>query len=171
MANLDKFVMDKLRIPSGSLSQSDIESIRRVRSANKSKIQHEVLVAFASVEARDLVLSHAKNLAEWTGKQGDKPLAGVRLEIPDRLRGDFKTLEQYGHALKTKHKDGLKRHIKLDDISKCLYMDTFVPKLKEWIRVDVDMAKKDNEARQKKKNLMTEERISQLSTASGTEDV
>ena len=110
-------------------------------------------------------MSHAKNLAEWTGKEGDKPLAGIRLELPDRLLADFKSLEQYGHALRAKHKAGLKRHIKMDDARLCLYMDVFVPRIKEWTRVDVEMARSDNAARIKRSSKLDEKKRELLSTA------
>ena len=80
------------------------------------------MVSFNSVDARDLVQSYARNLSAWVGEDG-KPQAGIRMQIPERLRGDFKILERYGHAMKNKHKDGFKRHIKIDDTKLCLYMD------------------------------------------------
>ena len=72
----------------------------------------------------------------------------MRIEIAERLY--FKYLEKYGHALKAKHKAGFKRHIKLDDSNLCLYMDAFLPKVKEWMRIDVELAREDNARRTKK---------------------
>ena len=51
------------------------------------------------------------------------------------------------HNLKNKHGLGFKRHTKLDDSKLCLYMDAFIPKLGEWIRIDVDQAKEDSDKR------------------------
>ena len=61
--SLDEFVLKKLRVPAGVLNETDIKYIRRVRTTKRSKIQEEALVAFNSVDARDLIQSHAKNLA------------------------------------------------------------------------------------------------------------
>ena len=53
--------------------------------------------------------------------------------------------------MKSKHKDGFKRHIKMDDSSMCLYIDAFIPRVKEWVRIDVEIAREDNAKRQKKR--------------------
>ena len=164
---LDAFVLDKLKIPSGVLNQKDINYIRRVRTTRNSKIKDELLVSFSSIEARDLVLSYARNLSEWVDGKG-APTAGLRLEIPEKLMGDFKSLEQYGHAMRGKHGNGLKRHIKMDDSIKGLYIDLYLPKQKEWVRVDLDIANRDNKSRrtQKSKKIPT----SQLFTSESAEE-
>ena len=92
----------------------------------------------------------------------------MRIEIPEKLMGDFKCLEQYGHAMKTKHKAGFKRHIKMDDADTCLYMDAFIPKVKDWVRIDLDVARADNEKRMKKK--ATSVRIDLLCTVDSEEE-
>ena len=97
-----------------------------------------------------------------------KPLAGIRMEIPERLRGDHKALEVYGHHMKTKHGDGFKRHTKLDDEKMCLYMDAYIPRMKSWVRIDVDQAKSDNEKRRKKQVKIMDSNA--LSTVSDEED-
>ena len=154
-ASLDTFVSDKLRIPTGELTNDDINFVRRTRTTKRSRVQDEVLVSFNSTAARDLVQSHAKNLAEWVG-EGGKPLAGIRMEIPERLMSDFKALEQYGHAMKEKHGKNMKRHTKLDDASLCVYLDIYLPRQETWVRVDVDLARKDNQKRQEKKSKKTD---------------
>ena len=144
---LDTFVTDKLRLPSGVLSTRDIDYIRRVKSSKRSKISDELLVAFTSVEARDLVQSYARNLAEWTDPVTKKPTAGIRMEIPERLLGDFKALEQYGHAMKEKHGRHFKRHIKTDDSEMNLYLDVYLPAKEKWVRVDMEYVRDDNKKR------------------------
>ena len=150
MVALDDFVINKLKVPTGVLNKNDISFIRKVKTARKSKVRDELLVSFSSIEARDLVLSYARNLGNWIDEKG-APLAGLRLEIPEKMIGDFKTLEQYGHALKEKHGAGFKRHIKMDDMTQELYLDVYLPRSEKWVRVDLDLAKKDNEARKNKK--------------------
>ena len=150
MDALDKFVTNKLKILSGKLNSGDIGLMRRVASSRRAKTQDEVVVSFTSVSARDLVLSYARNLQEYVDDQR-RPLAGIRLEIPERLLSDFKSLEQYGHAMKSKHKEKFKRHIKMDDTLMCLYMDVYIPKTDEWIRVDTEHARADNKERAEKK--------------------
>ena len=90
------------------------------------------------------------------------------MEIPERLLGDFKTLERYGHAMKKKHKSNFKRHIKMDDSGLCLYMDAYIPKAGDWVRIDMDIAKADNAKRQKKISQLTEKKL--LCTAESDSD-
>ena len=164
--SLDKFFSEKLKIPTGDLSNDDINFIRRTRATKRSKIQDEVLVSFTSTAARDLVQSHAKNISSWIGEDG-KPLAGVRMEVPERLMSDFKSLEQYGHAMREKYGREFKRHTKMDDAGLCVYLDVYLPGPKVWMRVDVDLARKDNQQRLAKKSNTSNSHL--LSTASGDE--
>ena len=83
----------------------------------------------------------------------------MRMEIPEKLLGDFKCLERYGHALKEKHKEGFKRHIKMDDANMCLYMDAFIPRVKEWVKVDMDLAREDGARRAKKRSEIAEKKL------------
>ena len=145
--SLEQFVAEKLKIPTGDLCNSDINYVRRTKSGRKSKVKDEVVVSFTSTAARDLVQSHARNLAEYVGEDG-KPLAGIRMEVPERLMADFKALEQYGHAMREKHGKLFKRHIKLDDATLGIYLDVFIPRTKSWVRVDVGLARADNLKRQ-----------------------
>ena len=115
-------------------------------------------MSFTTVAARDLVQSYARNLADQVDPN-NKPLAGLRMEIPERLLGDFKGLEQYGHAMHTKHGKEFKRHIKMDDSLKQLYMDVYLPRPKAWARVDMSLVKKDNANRLAKKASITEEKM------------
>ena len=157
-------------MPSGLLNKDDVQFVRKVRTARNSKIQDELLVSFTTIEARDLVMSYARNLGNWVGENG-APLAGMRLEIPEKLMGEFRALEQYGHAMKGKHGNGFKRHIKMDDMMKCLYIDLYLPKQKEWISVDMDLVLRDNEGRRnkKKKNIPTSQLMTCESTAENGE--
>ena len=75
----------------------------------------------------------------------------MKLEIPEKLIGDFKTFEQYGHSMREKHGSEFKRHTKLDDTRLCLYMDLYLPKAKEWVRVEADHAREDNGTRMKRR--------------------
>ena len=119
--------------------------------------------------ARDLVQSYARNLGEWVDKE-NKPLAGLRMEIPERLMGDFKTLEMYGHNMKQKHGKQFKRHIKTDDTTLGLYMDAYIPKLKKWTRLDIDTAKEDNNGRREKERKLSDKGLFSTCGDDGSED-
>ena len=84
--SLDLFFTEKLKIPTGTLSPTDIGFVRRVKSAKRAKIKDEAMVSFNSVNARDTVQSYARNLSEWVSDK-NVPLAGIRMEIPEKLMG------------------------------------------------------------------------------------
>ena len=168
LAGLDDFVINKLKIPTGVMNKDDVTYVRRVKSSRRSKIKDELLVCFATVEARDLVQSYARNLGEWIDPNG-QPLAGMRMQIPERLLGDQKTFEQYGHNMWKKHGKQFKRHIKLDDSSLTLYMDAFIPKIKKWIRIEIDVAREDNSKRKARMETVTDKNL--LSTCVEEDEV
>ena len=116
-----------------------------------------------------MVQSYAHNLGDWVSRDG-KPEAGLRMEIPDRMRGDFKQLEQYGHAMREKHGEGLKRHIKMDDAGMFLYIDLYIPKMKQWTRVDMALVKKDNTKRAAKKAVKIDANLLMTADTDGEEE-
>ena len=77
-------------------------------------------VVFSSARERDLVQSYAANLANHDGR------AGIRMELPEHLRGLFKLFEAHGAELRKRY-PGLKRAIKYDDASQSLCMDVKMP--------------------------------------------
>ena len=91
-----------------------------------------------------MVVSYAPNLREWREKDGSsRESTGLRLEIPDHLVAVFKTLEKYGHFLRNKHKDGLRRHICFDDINMSLVMDFALPGEVVWNRAEYENAREE----------------------------
>ena len=139
------FFFDKLSIPHTNLPQESVESIVRVLPGRKKrKIEEEVIVKFISVQVRDMVVSYAPNLRAWRERDGSgRAAAGLRLEIPDHLMSVFKTLERYGHYLKDRYKEGLRRHIRYDDYGRTLVMDYAMPGSDKWERVDFDNAREE----------------------------
>ena len=110
----------------------------------KRKIESEVIVRFTSVQVRDMVVSYAPNLRAWREQDGSgRAAAGLRLEIPDHLMAVFKTLEKYGHYLKDKYKDGLRRHIRYDDYNMTLVIDYALPGEDKWARTDFETAREE----------------------------
>ena len=71
--------------------------------------------------------------------------------------------------MRNKHGPGFKRHIKTDDSSLSLYLDVYVPKTKEWMRVDMDLVLADNKGRREKKAKISSKKL--LTTCdSGSEE-
>ena len=105
-----------LKIPAHIADGLDIEETKRVIQPRRSKISKEVLVRFSSSQSRDVAQSYAANLADFTGT------AGLRLDVPDYLRGLFRKFESHGAALRSKY-GAVKRSIRFDDENRSLFMD------------------------------------------------
>ena len=115
----------------------------------KRKIESEVVVRFRTVQTRDMVVSYAPNLRAWRDQDGSSANAtGLRLEIPDHLMGTFKVLERYGHHLKARHGEGLRRHIRFDDYNSTLVMDYALPNKDTWERTDFENAREEMRGQQ-----------------------
>ena len=95
-----------LEVPGQVTKALNIVQIEKVEQARRSRVQNKVKVVFATSRERDLVQSYAANLA----KQGGR--AGIRMEVPEHLRGLFKLFEAHGASLRKKF-PGLRRSIKI----------------------------------------------------------
>ena len=67
--------------------------------------------------------------------------AGMRLEVPDHLQKDFRSLMNLAYDLKEKNPD-LKRNIKFDEEDCGLFMDIQMKKDGPWRRIKPKQAKK-----------------------------
>ena len=122
------FLIENLLIPEEVAKGLRILDMTRVQPQRRSQIEGEVVVLFKTADERDVVQSYTSNLATA------KSPAGLRMEIPDHLRGLFKQFEKHAGALKQKHKD-LKRSIKFDDSNQSLAMDVKLSGATGWHRV------------------------------------
>ena len=86
LANARKFFSSKLAIPAEVVKGLEVESISRVAQARRSRIRGEVVVVFVNPDSRDIAQSYASNLAAHKGE------AGLRMELPNHLRGFLSTL-------------------------------------------------------------------------------
>ena len=123
-----KFLETVLEIPLSIVKSLNIERVDKVQQARRSRIQDEVRVVFATSKERDLVQSYAVNLSKANGN------AGIRMELPEHLRGLFKLFEAHGASLRQRF-PGLKRSIKYDDVSQSLCMDVRMPDKDKWHRI------------------------------------
>ena len=128
------FLKSILKIPDAVIEGLQIEKIERISQTRRSTIKDEVLVRFANSQQRDVIQSYASNLAAVQGK------AGIRIEVPDHLRGLFRQYET--HAANLKNKFGsLKRAIRFDNAEQSLYMDVKLDNT-DWHRVSAEDMKK-----------------------------
>lgn len=121
--------MKCLDIPLDKAAALDFEAIERLPQSRRSKWPHEVMIRFRTAREKDLVQSNAANLPSSGGK------AGMRMSVPHHLLGLFKMFEVHGGRLKQEHGQGLKRAIKLDDLTMSIIMVVKFPNDQEWLRL------------------------------------
>jgi hypothetical protein len=136
-----EYFLNNLKIPEETVSQLCFVEVKRMPPMRRGIVKDEIHCEFTTVEQRDLVNSYAPNLASMS-TQG-----GIRLDVPDHLRGQFKILQDHFVALRTQHGEGVKKSIKLCDATRGVYMDVKLPSGTKWHRVDVAVAR---EARRKR---------------------
>ena len=71
----------------------------------------------------------------------------MRLELPDYLQKDFKSLMNLAYDLKSKHHD-LKKNIKFDKTDLGLFMDVQIKPGDHWRRIKPEQAKKMSRSRE-----------------------
>ena len=96
---------------------------------------------FFTAEDRDLVYAHAKNLAKHQGK------AGIRLEIPQHLRPEFKLLENHGNNIRNMYGPNVKRSIRFDDAECSLVLNMKLSADDPWVSVSVEQARETKKIR------------------------
>ena len=74
--SLQQFLLKKLRIPPEGISQDQIEDIKRCRLARNDRQKMECIVAFKTVDIRDFVASHSRNLADYVDQENN-PTASI----------------------------------------------------------------------------------------------
>lgn len=158
------FFFNVLLIPKSNLNQTSVESIRRIgagKRRNPSKIHDEVLVTFCDCTTRDMIFSYASNLARYKDNH-DRP--GIRLDIPDQLKGTFSDLERYGAGLRKKLGPELKRNIKFEDGNKSMYIDVLFPGDTTWTKIPHTLAKEQLDEQDARTTVSARERLSSINS-------
>ena len=124
------FLKKSLCIPETVVDGLTLERVEKLSQTRRSKVQDGVLVTFETAQQRDVVQSYASNLAPIQGR------AGLRLDIPDFLRGLFRLFESHAAALKAEY-GSLKRAIRFDDAEQSLFMDVKLEDT-DWHRISAD---------------------------------
>ena len=125
--NTRGFLRDTLKMPESMVESLRFEKIQPASQARRSKIQGEVILQLRTSQERDSIQSYASNLAAVQGQ------AGIRLDIPDFLRGIFRQFEMHAADLKAQY-GSVKRAIRFDDVEQSLYMDVKLDST-DWHRI------------------------------------
>ena len=123
-ASLKRFLEDALEIE--DTHSLGIESIVRARNSPTGIVYNEVIIKFDSTENRDFVSTLGSKLADLVDENG-RPENGLRIQIPEHLRQIFRSLDNYGHLLKCRYGEDLRKYIKFDDTHRPLFLSTSTP--------------------------------------------
>ena len=156
-SGVDYFIHDLLKLSGADISEEDVEAVTRVQGV-QATVPDEVLVKFASMRVRDLVIGRSAELSSSIGADG-KPTAGIRLEVPPSLMDTFRILSRFGRRLRARHGDGTKRHVKFDDHERTLFCNIKLPGDEAWTKVTAEMAKRDLEDSLRHENNTIQRRI------------
>ena len=148
------FFKDNLALEN-QIAESMIESIDRVEIPSGPGVRLEALVVFKDSANRDTVMGAASKLSGFIDSN-NKPAAGIRMEVPARLRPVFRTLFRYGQTLRQRHGPGTRRHVKFDDTLRSLYLNAKLPGDEQWTRVSFDVARRGIRARQVREDVDVE---------------
>ena len=136
MSHLRDFLKNALLIPEDEIDNLGIEAAERTRTRSliNSDIHMEVRVTMADPDSRDYVASKGRLLATYVNSEG-RPTAGIRMEVPEFLASDFKTLEQYGRRMRRMHGTATRKYIKYDDGNWGLIMELKLPESENWLNI------------------------------------
>ena len=130
-----KFFQKYMAVPVTLLNTINIDTIRKaIEQPARSKIRDEMIVTFAEREERDTIKSYARELAKANGQ------AGLRLDLPDYLKGHHKILEEHAYAMIELYGKEVKRNIKFDDRADDLMMDIKLPMSNKWHNITMRQA-------------------------------
>ena len=158
--NTENFIKHKLGL--SAINERDIKSISRPGVPSGIAALDEVIVVFVNVADRDSVVGASAKLAGNIDARG-RPTAGIRLEVPRKLRASFSTLFRFGQQLRKRHGEGTRRHVKFDDGTQALYLNVKLPGEDGWNRVSIEVAKRGLRARQ----LLDDEELERRLDAAG----
>lgn len=161
-----EFFFKTLEVPESYLSEDSVESVRQIfpaKTRTKGRITDEVRMLFKDVKTRDMVYSYAINLANKRDR------AGMRLEVPGHLLGQFKTLERYGRQLKQEHGQNIKWHIKYDDPELSMFLNV---KLGDegWNKITFDTAREETRRLDTGASITFRERLTSSQSGTSTGD-
>ena len=144
--NVEVFCSEALLL-SGNLG---IVKVERARSSPRGRAFLEVIVEFEDPFARDRVFACGPQLAGFRDDEG-RPTCGLRLQIPQHLMGQFRTLESFAFVHRSRHKGEVRKHIKFDDANACLYIQIKHRKDDDWMTFSYEHAKMEQEKNNTKK--------------------
>ena len=133
MTGLKNFLKERLVLKDEFIKEDMGEVVIKRSIKQRPKNKHEVCLIFDSKQARDLVKAQGHHLTNHREE------AGMRLQIPDHLQKNFRTLMSVAYDLKKTNRN-LRCNIKFDEDTLGLYMDIQKDNGEPWKRIHLDLA-------------------------------
>ena len=131
---LDSFLRGALLMTTSEIEALGIDSITRTRTQPGMRVHNEVRVSFHHYGERDLLARKGNLLATYVDEDS-KPLEGIRMDIPDYLGADFRTLQNYGIKMRSIHGQDTRKYIKFDEPALGIFLELRLPGDTNWIKI------------------------------------
>ena len=132
-AVIRRFFVEKMKVPDEVADSVSLDTMRKAaHQPARSKVRNEYIITFAEREERDAIKS--RELAAFRGE------AGLRLEVPEHLKGHLKILEEHAYAMIDLYGREVKRNIKFDDRCDDLMIDIKLPHSPKWHNITMKQA-------------------------------
>ena len=150
------FIQVKLSLT--TIGEDRIESISRPEIPSGRAVVDEATVTFKEIGVRYSAVGASSKLSQFVDTNG-RPTAGIRMEVPRKLRTAFTSLFRFGQQLRGRHGEGTRKHVKFNDATKSLYLKIKLPGDEEWSRVSLELARRGIRARQQLTDSKLERRL------------
>ena len=138
--NLEDFLKNCLLQTSSEVELLGIERVTRVRNQPSQRIHNEVRVTMNRQWAREHIASKGRMLADYVDSE-NRPTAGIRMDIPDFLATDFRTLDRYGVRMRNTHGKLTKKYVKYDESNLSLILELRLPGDSAWMKITPSLAR------------------------------
>ena len=138
--HLKAFLTTSLQVSCGDITCLGIKWVERTRIPPRSKIRDEIRITFSNQALRDEFARKGRLLADCVDETGAST-AGFRMDIPDFLATDFKTLNDYGFFMRRTHGKTTRKYVKYDDDGCSLFLELKLPRVANYLRISLDLAR------------------------------
>ena len=138
---LQKFLTGALEFRARDISGLEIMRIYRCDLPARTIAHSAIRVIFKSTRGREAVVRKSRLLGRYVDPASRQPTAGFRMDVPDYLAPDFRTLEDTGYQLREEYGETLRKYIKYDETALNLYLEVRFPGDKRWSRITPRLAR------------------------------
>ena len=132
---LQSFLTGALDFRAQEISALEIMRIYRFDLPARTMAHTAIRVVFKAQRGRQSIVRKSRLLGRYVNTETRQPTEGFRMDIPDYLATDFRTLEDTGYQLREEYGDELRKYIKYDEDTLGLYLEVRFPADNRWTRI------------------------------------